>query len=504
MPTSRRSNERFAIGFTALTIAVGVAVVLSSAAEVADKREWSREVKKAFKSITAKECLDHVKILADDDYLGRAAGEEGGRLAALYMANRFSEMGLEPGGTNGQYFQPFQLNIRQRKEGDLSLTNQMKLAKKKGSKTDSLKYGIDFLPDPRSGKGRAYGKAVFVKSIASELDLTDKVVLLFDDVEVPEIPEQRPFAQLAKRGARGVVLLSPGKGDWSPKDAEWPAGESSTSAEIPVLRLTLDATNKLLRKSGTSLKKLAKLEEDKELRSGYLDFEASRRGWLFGLGRNVIGILPGKDSKLKEEAVVIGAHFDHVGKPRNRQVTRGRIGEIHNGADDNASGSSGLIELAEAFAESDLQYRRTLIFMGFDAEELGLVGSKYFCSNPTFPMEKIVAMINMDMISRNEGREMYIGKMDKFAGLNDIVEGVALSFGIHLNPDGMEKYMMRSDQASFIEKGVPAVFLYGGDHNEYHTERDDVHLINPRKIEAISQLMFLCAWECANHEGSFR
>ena len=113
-------------------------------------------------------------------------------------------------------------------------------------------------------------------------------------------------------------------------------------------------------------------------------------------------------------------------------------------------------------------------------------------------------MINMDMISRNEPREMYLGKLDEFAGLNEIVESVALSFGIYLDPEGMDKYINRSDQASFINKGIPAVFLYGENHPEFHTERDDIALTNPRKIDAISRLMVLCVWMCANHNGSFR
>ena len=110
----------------------------------------------------------------------------------------------------------------------------------------------------------------------------------------------------------------------------------------------------------------------------------------------------------------------------------------------------------------------------------------------------------MDMISRNEPRAMYFGSNDEFTGLNELVQGIAGKFGIFLNPEGMDQYMQRSDQASFINKGIPAVFIFGGNHREYHTENDDVALINPRKIEAISQLMFLFAYECANHEGTFK
>ncbi|MCA8962107.1 MAG: M28 family peptidase, partial [Planctomycetes bacterium] len=116
---------------------------------------------------------------------------------------------------------------------------------------------------------------------------------------------------------------------------------------------------------------------------------------------------------------------------------------------------------------------------------------------------KHVAMINMDMISRNGPFDMKIGKMDQFEGLNRIVYGVAEHLKVVLDPSGMEQYLRRSDQAAFIDAGVPAVFLYGGDHPQYHTENDDVGLILPEKICNISRLMFLAAYECAEFEGSF-
>ena len=112
-------------------------------------------------------------------------------------------------------------------------------------------------------------------------------------------------------------------------------------------------------------------------------------------------------------------------------------------------------------------------------------------------------MLNMDMISRNGPLEMFYGKDDRFTGLNSLVEAVGRQLDLELDRTGMDQYMKRSDQAPFIEKGIPAVFLFGGDHPEYHTERDDVERIDPRKIQNVARFMFLCAWECANHDGPF-
>lgn len=224
-----------------------------------------------------------------------------------------------------------------------------------------------------------------------------------------------------------------------------------------------------------------------------------------GDGRNVIGIYRGSDPVLREEAVILGAHFDHLGYARhNPSLSLGTAGKLHNGADDNASGIAGLIEVVEAFTSKKVEVKRSVIFLAFDGEELGLLGSKTWVNAPTFPLEKIRAMLNVDMISRNKPTEMYFGSEPRFSGLNALVTQVAEKFRIRLNPEGMEQYLKRSDQWPFMEKEIPACFIFGGMHGQYHTEMDDVDLIDRGKIETIARLLFLFAYECANHTGEFR
>ena len=496
----------------------------------APKKSWPRAVKKAFNTIKTKECYDHVAVLASEGYEGRAAGEPGGRLASEYIAERFIESGLAPGGPDGSFFQRFPILLRKGRAGELAESNFLRIFKE-GSKRDNYDLYDDLIPVDLSGEIATGGSLFYLtEKAAAEGTLPagvrgNLVVLstatlaaersrelgappsgreqgiVDDDAEAPSGP--RPFGRLAAAGARALLVVTDDKAAKKFPTDGWPTGSVGTSSALPVIRLTAKASEKLLRKGGT---KLAKAEKGSKV--NFKEWKAflsvSRQGHPYGLGRNVIGMLPGTDPKLAEEMVVIGAHFDHVGFPSNPQLTRGKVGELHNGADDNGSGTSGLIELSEAFAtQPKVERARTLIFIAFDAEELGLVGSNYYVANCPHDITKTVAMLNMDMISRNGAQEMFYGKVNRFQGLNRLVEGVGDFFDIHLDRTGMDKYMDRSDQAAFIAAGIPAVFLYGGDHPQYHTQDDDVERINPIKIQNIARFMFLCAYECANHRGSF-
>jgi len=534
-------------------IALLLVAFISSAGDAAGsgaRRAWPREVERAFGTIEPKECLEHISLLASDALEGRAAGEEGGRLASEYIAMRFLESGIEPGGPLGSYFQPFAIMGRSAHSGELRLSNSIRLAKR-GAKGEELELLADFSPHAISGEAVTGGGLVYLSAAAAEAEplppeVRGRVVVLSvetlsaelarapappasplpppspspapptplgepvpppvppaTDEEIPLDESTLPLARFALAGVRAIVAVTEDETVASFEAAAWPAGELATSAPLPVVALTAKASAKLLRRAGTSLRTAEKATVT-EIPEWRALVSVSRRGHPYRMGRNVIGVLPGRDPELASEIVVIGAHFDHVGTAQDPRLTKGTPGEIHNGADDNASGISGLLELAEAFAsQPKVERARTLVFIAFDAEEVGLLGSNWYVAHCPLPIEKTVAMINMDMISRNGPQEMYYGKDERFPGLNGIVEGVADYFRIHLDRTGMDQYMERSDQAPFLERGIPAVFLYGGDHPDYHTERDDVSRANPVKIVNIARLMFLCAFECANHRGSF-
>ncbi len=483
---------------------------LPSPVATASDKDWPREVKKAFKTIKEKECLNHVKILASEQYEGRACGSEGGRKAGEYVAARFREIGLEPGGVDGTYFQPFSVRLLKMKEGPLALTNRISFYRKP-TDTKAIEFDLidDFLPHADSSDRAVAGSLSFI-NLATPIEALDPAAL--QDTVALALPGETEITKetliaLSKLGVRGLMVLESDKKKPPFAAQQWPAGKREEAAPVVTVYLTYKSSDKLLKKVGSSVTKAfaGTVPSEKKLKAARVELEVARKGYMYGRGRNVIGMIPGTDPTLREECIVIGAHYDHVGRPRDRRMTKGKLGEIHNGADDNASGTTGLIELAEAMLSNDIKTKRTIVLIAFDAEELGLLGSKYYVADPpVMPIKKTMAMINMDMISRNGDRDMKIGKKEEFAGLNDLVHGVAAHFNIKLDPTDMQQYMNRSDQAAFIDAGVPAVFLYGGDHPEYHTERDDVELISPKKIANIARLMFLCAYECANHDGTFK
>lgn len=215
---------------------------------------------------------------------------------------------------------------------------------------------------------------------------------------------------------------------------------------------------------------------------------------------NAIGILEGTDPVLKNEAIVIGAHYDHLGKGGMGSLTANST-EIHHGADDNASGTSALIELARQFAQAK-NNKRTIIFIAFGGEEEGLLGSKYYVNNPVFPIEKTVAMINMDMVGRLNDNKLTIGGIGTASEWKQLVEGknpykefnsvspngtyahgVVPTFILQLNEDGFGP----SDHSSFYGKQIPVLFFFTGTHLDYHKPSDTAEKINYEGLSSITK-----------------
>lgn len=212
--------------------------------------------------------------------------------------------------------------------------------------------------------------------------------------------------------------------------------------------------------------------------------------------QNVIGFLEGSDEILKKEFIVVGAHYDHVGLGFYGTMDKKNVGQIHNGADDNASGTSGLIELVEAF--SKCKPKRSIIFAAFSGEENGILGSRYYASqNPFKEISQTAAMINLDMIGRNEPELVWVGGIFYSNDLKNVVTAANSQIGFELLYNvGLLNFA--SDQGPFIRKEIPSLFFFSGLHDEYHTPDDDVNKINFEKVERISKLAFLSTWILAN------
>ncbi len=213
--------------------------------------------------------------------------------------------------------------------------------------------------------------------------------------------------------------------------------------------------------------------------------------------RNVLAILPGSDEKLKDQCVVVSAHYDHVGYGTKRN-SRGPVGQIHNGADDNASGAAALLELAEAFSMLPVSPRRSILFAFWDAEEKGLLGSKHWVAKPTIPIENVVAEINIDMIGRLRNEKLKIFGTRTGYGLRRLIcfqnteEALKLEFDWTLKPN--------SDHYPFFERNIPAMLLHTGLHDQYHTPRDDAELINNQGMRRVARLLFGMVYELADAE----
>ncbi len=216
----------------------------------------------------------------------------------------------------------------------------------------------------------------------------------------------------------------------------------------------------------------------------------------FGSYRNVLAVLPGSDEQLKEEYIILGAHFDHVGYGTRKNAYG--AGFIHNGADDNASGTAALLEVAQAFAEMEVAPRRSILFAFWDAEEKGLLGSKHWVANPTVPLDKVRLKINADMVGRMEDEKVIVYGTRTAPGLRRIV--AEANQGIDLNVSYVWWINPRSDHYTFVKKQVPVLMLHTGLHKDYHRPSDDAHRLNIDGLQRTSKLLFSTAHDLANRD----
>ena len=189
---------------------------------------------------------------------------------------------------------------------------------------------------------------------------------------------------------------------------------------------------------------------------------------------NVIGVIEGNDPKLKHEYIVIGAHYDHLGRGGHDGSLTRNPNDIHHGADDNASGTAGLLEVARILTAHQRKLRRSIVLMAFSAEESGLIGSKAWTTNPLLPLGDNVAMLNMDMIGRLKDNKLTIGGIGTSPEFRKLVEGLNNGFTLQLSEDGFGP----SDHSSFYAKQVPVLFFFTGTHEDYHKPSDTADKLN--------------------------
>jgi len=435
--------------------------------------------------------LDDIKFLASKEMKGRATGSPELEKAAAFIAARFHDFGLLP-ADGKSYYQAFQVSTNAR----LGKANRFHY--EEAGHTKVLHFPDDFVPLNFSSAGRLAGPVVFVGYgiTAPEynyddyagIDVNGKVVLMLRH-EPQELDENSVFAgksytqhaQFASKasnakihGAAGVILISDRANHRNEPDNLETFGSTAGPADagIPFVQVHEDRLEGWFKAAGKDVDTLM-ASIDRTLKPQSFAFPASIRvGANLDLERavktvhNVAGYLPGQT----DEYVVIGAHYDHLGLGEQFALDPDAIGTVHPGADDNASGTAGVIELARWFSSQPRQ-RRGILFLTFAGEELGLLGSSYYVTHPDYPLAKAVAMINMDMIGRVRNARVYIGGAGTGSTLRALLDRVTPKYGLHLDYSDTSGYGA-SDHASFNAKDVPVLFFFSGLHGDYHKASD--------------------------------
>ncbi|HYP01047.1 MAG TPA: M20/M25/M40 family metallo-hydrolase [Pyrinomonadaceae bacterium] len=517
----------------------------------------------------------HVAYLASEKLDGRRTGTAGATAAAQYVAQEFERYGLRggagwPAGTKERmnaYLQkfPYVAGV------ELGKANAMTFTPRTGEASSSLdlRVGEDWMPLAWSANARVESAPVTYVGYgikAAELghddyagvDLKERIALAFAGTPDGDNNPHGSFARFAdlrfkaaaarEHGARALIVIAREENFKDERFARLRVDESIASGDagIPVVVISRQAARRALEAAATPTLKFEELEKamaapqagtpgsasvpqhTMTTAEARRNFSAPLKNIAFNLSTqivrreapaaNVVGILEGSDPKLKHEAIVVGAHYDHLGRGGQGSLAS-REGEIHHGADDNASGVAGLLELARTFAAERKQVRRTLVFIAFGGEEEGLLGSSYYVRNPAVPLTETVAMINLDMIGRMKENKLIVGGVGTSAEWKNLIaqangdlnmrvtatgapaassqgsaaaaaDGVPVvvaangqtivrattgeRFALTLTEDGFGP----SDHASFYAKQTPVLFFWTGTHEDYHKPTDTADRIN--------------------------
>jgi len=493
--------------------------------------------KKGIASINQNDLKSYMTFFASDEMAGRETGTSQNDAAALYIKTNLMRLGLKPAPGNDQYYQmiPLLLTKTDKKNSFLKIYN---------SNGENL-FTTDSLVTIMRPNGNVdhtgnlifagYGYADKEKGYndLSGIDLKNKIVLVmtgkpdtagseksefFDEsLEVPKM------MSIIGGGAKAVLLVYDPVSKFQDAYASGLAGmipansvnikdQNQFSPPAQISFITQNAANEILKTTGADLIQLrAKIIStgipvSMELQGITVNLKSSIEKIEFS-GANVVGIVEGTDPVLRNECIIYTAHFDHVGIGEN--------GEINNGADDDASGSMALLEIAEAFMKLRKKPLRTIAFAWMNGEEKGLLGSNYYVRNPVIPLDKTVTNINLDMVGRSkmaadtgklygfdmnitQPREILVYTAHESSELVEIMNISARESGIIVRDMGRDIPQGSSDHVPFRDKGIPALCFHSGIHKDLHGPGDDVDKIDFDKMERASKMAFLIGYKVAN------
>ena len=434
------------------------------------------------------EILEHIKYLSSDKLEGRFPGSEGSKKAIKYISKNWEAQGVLPAGTK-KYEQPFSYISK------VSLGNR-NILRVRNSKS-RYKIKKDFIPIGWSGNGNIDDKVVFVGygfDIDDSLSWNDyinvnvknKWVLMFlngPDGNSPHSPygyHKKLYNKVIAARDRGVggILFMEREEKENNKLKPLVYRQSASSAGLPIIQITHAVANNIINDKDKTVTDLrSKIDQELASFSFELDRKVSARVNLKfekETATNVIGFIEGSDPILNKEYIIVGAHYDHLGYGGHMSGSLNPDSmQIHNGADDNASGTAGILELSHKLMMNKKLLGRSIIAICFDAEEKGLLGSKFYTQTPTKDLEQTAIMINMDMIGRLNEKPITVGGVGSAKTLSETIEVVQKNHTLKIdkNISGMD--FGRSDHASFYREDIPVLFFFTGAHQDYHKPSDD-------------------------------
>jgi aminopeptidase YwaD len=497
--------------------------------------------------IDAEKLQKHISYLASDKLTGRRTGTQGANDAAKYIAEEFGRLGLRPAGPKAKSWRPgtaiawYQQSFPYVAGVELGKNN---LLSRKEVAAASIKVpeqfvplasrfipGDDWMPLGFSSNGKVSAEIAFVGFgiTASEQNHDDYAGGLAKDrivIVLQGTPDgDNPHGQFARfegvrwkavaarnAGARALIVIARENNFKDERLAKLAYDNSGGEAGLPVIVISRQVANQFFRSTPLSeLEKAAAAKTPGTNRvllgtSVSLTTDIVRKE---APANNVIGVLEGSDPVLKNENIIIGAHYDHLGTGGSGSLAA-NSSDIHHGADDNASGTAGMLELARILSTQRPKPRRTIVFMAFSGEEEGLLGSNYYVNNPLMPLANTVAMINMDMIGRMKDRKLIIGGVGTSKEWREIINAQidptnaapSLTMTSTVSPNPMPTVTANggsattssskklfditfqedgygpSDHSSFYSKQIPVLFFWTGTHNDYHKPTDTFDKIN--------------------------
>ena len=448
-------------------------------------------------SVKGKKIFKHIEYLSSDALQGRWPGTMEDSLAGQYIKTAFSKSGVEP--LLAQYDQPFDVIVKL----DAPPVNNF-ISSGSGERLVLNKQYSIF---PFSGTATIEAPVLFAgeNAIAFNAQQHSKpcwLVLWRNNATAPATDSVSDYTLSVKamhHGAAGVILISPDSVD--SKDVlvrlrprkDKPIG-------IPVIQVTRTAWQQIQANLFTDT---AVGDKSYYLSAAFLSGSVTVRQQKV-LAKNIVGVIKGSDPHLQNEYIILGAHYDHLGYGGYGSGSlKPDTTAIHNGADDNASGTAALLEIAKALVRNQKQLKRSVIVVAFAAEEEGLLGSQYFAAHLPVPQSAVKVMLNMDMVGRlNANSQLYMGGAGTFPGgvdfMKELGKGSGLNLVVHAGGVG------GSDHVSFYRKGISCIGLHTGGHPQYHTPADDAQLINVNGIEKVARYIYRAVYGLSVREGEWR